>query len=230
MERKKNKLKGSNASNTVKIRVGILIILHIVGLIGFMIPQTRELFRLIVPLHLLVISIVLFWEKSSLEVNFWVYFILSFFIGFVAEAFGVKSGLLFGYYHYSDYLFVKLIDVPIVIGILWASVSYATNQISKTLFPDSVFFAVLLNGLLMVLFDYIMEPFAVHSGLWIWEESKIPAYNYLCWFGLGLILGIIYNYTFKDRSNKVAIYFISIQILFFIFYQILNGLFSLSPF
>ncbi len=212
-----------------KIRIGILVVLHLVGIVGYSLPEYRPLFQLVTPVHLVVISIVLLFEKSVLTKGFAIFFGLAFAIGYGAEVFGIKSGLIFGYYEYTDFLGFKLLDVPLVIGLLWASTAYASNQIAEKMFKGTIL-KVIIAALLMVLFDYLLEPFAVSAELWRWNLSVIPNYNYLSWFVVGLLLSIIYQNTVKSAFNRVSPYFLLIQVIFFLVYQLINGNVSFNPF
>lgn len=198
------------------IRISILFILHIVGFVGFMLPNYQSLFVKITPLHLCIISVVLFWEKSIFTWQFLLYFILAFVIGFGAEALGVQKQLLFGNYSYSKSLGIGYLGVPFVIGILWVSVSYACNQVSMNLFPHTSFVSIPAAALLMTGFDYLIEHFAVSFGLWSWKNGIIPDFNYYSWFGVSLILSILFQKIVNEKSNAIASYFLLTQILFFV--------------
>mgnify|MGYP002787039449 FL=1 len=212
-----------------KIRISILFVLHTVGLVGFSIDEYKPLFQLITPFHLIIITIVLLFEKSVLNINFLIFSLSAYLIGFFSEVFGVKSALLFGYYSYSDWLGYKFLDVPLVLGVLWVSTAYACNQLAYSMVHGTVL-RIIVASLFMVMFDYTIEPFAVSANLWQWEMSVIPPYNYFSWFMVGIVLSIIYSYTVKNLSNKVSPYFIIVQVLFFLLYQLINNGISLSPF
>lgn len=198
------------------IRISVLFILHIVGFIGFLLPQYQSLFVRITPLHLCIISVVLFWEKSIFTWQFLAYFILAFAIGFGAEVLGVQKQLLFGDYSYSKALGIGYWGVPFVIGVLWVSVSYACNQVSMNLFPHTSIISIPAAAFLMTGFDYMIEHFAVRYGLWSWKNGIIPDFNYYSWFGVGLILSILYQKIVNEKSNSIASYFLLSQILFFV--------------
>jgi len=212
-----------------KIRIAILVILHLVGIVGYSLPEYKPLFQLVTPIHLVLISIVLLFERSVLSKGFAIFFISAFIIGFGAEVFGVKSGLIFGYYEYTNILGFKILDVPVVIGLLWATTAYASNQIADKMFKGAVL-KVIIAALLMVLFDYMIEPFAVSAELWRWNLSVIPNYNYLSWFVVGLLISIIYQNTVKSAFNNVSPYFLLVQVVFFLVYQLINGNVSFNPF
>lgn len=210
-----------------KIRIGILVILHVVGIIGFSIPAYAPLFQMITPFHLIIISFVLLYDRVVLSRKFALFFGLAFTIGFWAEVIGVKTGLLFGYYQYSDVLGFKFFDVPIALGLLWAASAYAANEIANHLLKGVVL-KVIVAALFLVLFDFLLEPFAIHAGLWQWNSSKIPNYNYVSWFIVGSILSIIYQNLIKTKFNVISIYFLLIQMIFFLAYQLVNGLIAFN--
>ncbi|MDX2190483.1 MAG: carotenoid biosynthesis protein [Bacteroidota bacterium] len=206
----------SVADNFSSIRIIILIVLHLVGVFGFLIDSLHPYFIQIIPYHLIFISFILFFEKSTLEPMFWLFFVFAYLIGYGAEVFGVKSGIIFGYYSYTDVLGFKIADVPVVIGLLWASVSYACNVLAIHLFPQSKVSSIICAALLMVSFDFMLEPFAVSQGLWIWQMNEVPLFNYISWFALGVIISSIFHYCIYNVKNEVAPYFLLTQFLFFI--------------
>ncbi|MFN0047491.1 MAG: carotenoid biosynthesis protein [Cytophagales bacterium] len=238
MERKKSventkliqlKLNNEPLNTNEKVRIGILLVLHLVGIVGYNLPTYRALFQLVTPLHLLIITIVLLSEKAVLNQGFALFFALAFLIGYGAEVFGVKSGMLFGYYQYTNVLGIKVLDVPIALGLLWAATAYAANEIANKLI-NGVVFKVILAASIMVLFDYTLEPFAIHAQLWQWNSVSIPNYNYVSWFMVALVLSIIYQNTVKISFNKVSPYFLLIQVAFFLLYQLVNQIITIDFF
>ena len=201
-----------------KYLIAILIIFHLVGLVGLLLPDFKNLILSLSFLNLLLAFFVLLLaekENIGLLIRF---LFLAFVIGFGAELIGVHTGLLFGNYSYGESLGPKLWDVSIVIGINWgvltvtaASVTYRMNL------PTSI--KLLINALILVVFDFVMEPVAMKNDFWSWENNTIPFYNYVCWFFVALILQLIYTIIRKPYSNKVfnALFFIQ-----FIFFIILN--------
>ena len=55
----------------------------------------------------------------------------------------------------------------------------------------------------MVLMDVIIEPFAVHYGLWIWKGRVLPSIvNYIAWFLGGCIVTSIWLRFWKMTANQ----------------------------
>ena len=77
----------------------------------------------------------------------------------------------------------------------------------------------ILAAILMVLFDYILEPVAVKLDYWHWTEGQIPAYNFICWLGVSYVLQLIYKRMKLNEVNKVAE---SLFLMMFIFFTLLT--------
>jgi uncharacterized membrane protein len=126
-----------------------------------------------------------------------VFFVLSGAISWGYEQAGVMTGLVFGAYHYTDYLGPKLGDVPLLIPLAWFMMiypSYVTaNLIGAGRFDDAGGGARRLIGLaavsavVMTAWDLVIDP--ILSGpsarAWIWDTGGpyfgIPIQNYAGW-------------------------------------------------
>lgn len=106
-------------------------------------------------------------------------------LGYTIEVIGVQTGLLFGDYTYGSLLGFKVFGVPLTIGITWLLVCLSAWHIVLFWSEKSLWLKVLLAGVLVVMFDLILEQFAVAYGLWSWAGGEIPLFNYLCWFIFG---------------------------------------------
>ena len=98
--------------------VTLIVLLHVVGALGTLIPLTRTLVVSLTPLNLLMSSVLLILAEDNQKKAVF-FLICCFVIGFSAEVLGVKTGILFGDYQYGETLGVKLWEVPLVIGLNW---------------------------------------------------------------------------------------------------------------
>lgn len=116
---------------------------------------------------------------------------------FLLEWFGVHSGKVFGPYAYGKVLQPQLLGVPVVIGFAWLTmilssagvmewIVYRLDRTGPPLFR-STGVQVILIALLMVFFDWVMEPAAVRLDYWRWLEEEIPLQNYSAWFIFSLL-------------------------------------------
>ncbi len=138
-----------------------------------------------------------------------------FLVSFLVEAAGVNYGLAFGEYRYGDIFSRKLWGVPLIISMNWLVLILACHQIAKKWSKGPLIIAFLC-GLLIVIFDYFMEPVAIYLNYWGWEQITVPWTNYATWF----VLAFASSYLLSIRkviysSILLEAYFI-IQFIFFI--------------
>lgn len=201
-----------------QIRIGLLFLLHFFGIVACVVPAFKPLFQIGTPYHLIIISIIMWYDAKVWSKTMVTALLLSFVVGIVAEAIGVNTGYLFGDYNYTEKLGFKIIGVPLLIGVTWAGMAYASNDIFYKLKAHAVVRAVLAAST-MVLFDVVLEQFAILIPLWKWHSDDIPLLNYISWFGVGLLLSLYFQFN-KDRipANKTARFYLITQLLFFIVY------------
>lgn len=207
--------------HTVKSRMLILIvlILHLVGVIGFVSPY-REFFYQLTPLHLLTTALLLLLAQRKFDYYVLYYVAISFWIGFAAEVIGVNKGWIFGDYVYGRTLGIKWLNVPLIIGINWFVLVYCTGIfMSRFHIPDIL--KAVTGAIILVIIDAIIEPVAIQLDFWHWNRESIPLSNYIGWFFVGLIqLIVFYMYPFK-KTNALALPVLVVQIAFFLILNVL---------
>jgi putative membrane protein len=137
-------------------------------------------------------------------------------LGFFYEVLGVKTGILFGSYNYTDVFNLKILSVPIVMVSAWIiivnfSLSFMHN-IKRNYF-------VFLGSISMVIIDLVIDPIAVNGlEIWTWDQNGyyygIPNHNFLGWFILSIPIFGVLNFVkekidIKSRiiSNLVICFF-----------------------
>lgn len=196
--------------------ITILIVLYVVGLVGILFPQTRGVVLPLSSVNLFLGFLLLSYsEKKSLK-SLLIFMAIAFVIGFCSELIGVQTGILFGNYSYGTNLGIKFIGVPLIIGLNWAVLTVTSASITEGL-SENIVLRVVINSLIMVLFDFVMEPVAMKFDFWSWHSNEIPVYNYVCWFLISVILQFIYLTYFTIKSNIVYKTLFIVQFLFFLF-------------
>jgi uncharacterized membrane protein len=125
------------------------------------------------------------------------FFGLSAVISWAYEQVGVATNLVFGAYHYTDYLGPKLGHVPYLIPLAWFMMIYPSYVIANlaldrhaTGTPAGVSRLVRLaavSALVMTAWDLVVDPIlsGSYARAWIWENGGpyfgIPIQNYLGW-------------------------------------------------
>lgn len=207
---------------TEKKAILFLIIFYSVGLLGFSIHQTRELFKQLVFLNLIISASVLFLFHRDWSLKNILLFAGIALTGFLVELAGVNTQVIFGIYTYGGNLGPGIAETPLLIGLNWLFLIYCIfiifNKINtKWYFPP-------LGSLVMVFFDFVMEPVAMKIGMWQWDNNHVPAKNYLSWFLVSLVLFYFLVFFRAEFRNPVAWWLLLIQFCFFLF---LNGLISI---
>jgi putative membrane protein len=193
----------------------VLVILHLVGVVGILIPQTRNLVLPLSAINLFLGFIVILLSDRKNITGLLVFSLIAFLIGYGSELIGVHTGALFGNYWYGANLGLKLMEVPLIIGVNWGVLAVTSASLTEKI-TDKLSVRIVLNSFLMVFFDFIMEPVAMKSDFWSWENNEIPLYNYICWFVVSLIIQFILLFFFKFESNKVFKSLFMIQLIFFL--------------
>jgi len=202
-----------------KLAGGIIILFHVVGLVGLLLPALRPLFLQIVPFHLLLMLLVIFFSHNLIDEKYLGFIVITYVLGFTAEWIGVHKGWLFGNYAYGKTLGTKLLDIPLTIGVNWFLLIYAVGVTMKLSRIRSQWARIILGALMLVWLDLLIEPVAIRFDYWHWANNVIPFKNYVGWFIVsGLMLWIFEQFNFRKQS-WVAPLLLLVQ---FVFFGILN--------
>ena len=195
-----------------------LFVIYLVGLIGLNISSLRELYVQLTPITLLVSAMILLafhhqWNTASIAV-----FVSIVLAGFLVEWAGVQTGHVFGEYSYGSALGPAIGGVPLIIGINWLILIYTTYHIASRLFQQ-VLLRIPATALMMVAFDYLMEPVAIGLDMWQWASQGIPLMNYGAWFVVSLVFASALYLGRVRIDNPVAD---SLLLFMAVFFGILN--------
>lgn len=192
------------------IPITILIIFHLVGLIGFLyFPET---FKKLSPVNLLLSAVLILFTSKQTHIKFYGSMIAIAFLGFFIEVIGVKTGFIFGSYHYGEAMGIKILAVPLLIGLNWSILVYSTSQFCK--FKSDILNAI-FGAFLMTFLDYFIEQSASKFDFWHWKNNHIPAQNYIAWFLISFVLNLIFQKTIAQPENKTAKAFYLTELAFF---------------
>ena len=124
-----------------------------------------------------------------------IWFILVYIFSVFVENIGVKTGLIFGEYIYGPVLWPFIGYVPAAIGFAWINMLIPSLVLSSMILikgaGTSRIVLSVMTGLLMVIFDFFLEPAAIELNFWTWASVQVPLQNYLAWF----ILGALFAWT-----------------------------------
>ena len=205
----------------VNLTMIVLIVFFSVGIFGLATDLTRDVFIMLTPVALLLSLTVTaaFHQPDNFKKEIAV-FTGIYISGFLVEAIGVNTGLIFGNYSYGEGLWITLLNTPLLIGINWVLLIYCTAVIAdKTALP--VFVKVLISSLLMLLYDLIMEQVAPVINMWSFEADSVPARNYVAWFILAFIFHSVLKLTGIKYKNQIAPFVFYTQAGFFLILTII---------
>jgi uncharacterized membrane protein len=139
-------------------------------------------------------------------------------VSYLLEEVGVRTGLVYGPYHYGDLLGPKLGHVPIVIPLAWFMMIYPAWVTARALLRGvdtrsavGIAALALIAALVMTAWDAVMDPPMAASGNWVWEQGGayfgVPLQNYLGWLVTTFIVysgaGLIWRVT-ESREAQTA--------------------------
>lgn len=193
----------------------ILIVIHFVGVIGLTLPFLRPFFLQLTPITLLISAAFLIYLHEDWNKAFIAFLLLAFAFGYGIEVVGVATGAIFGEYSYSDALGPKVADTPLMIGVNWLFLIYATGTIVSA-FAWPIVMKALGGAVLMLLLDFALEPVAISLNFWSWPGDTVPLLNYIAWFLISFLLLMAFYFLPFKKGNKLALFLYLLQLSFFI--------------
>ncbi len=140
--------------------------------------------------------------------------LLFFVVSFALEWIGVHYGFLFGKYSYGQNLGLKADGVPLLIGINWLLLIFATAAIADKLMKRD-FSKIILGASLMVILDFFIETSASVFDFWTWELGYAPFRNYVAWFAISALMHLIYRQSKIKGDFIFSCHLYAAQFVFF---------------
>jgi len=193
-----------------------ILILHLVGLIGYLTPALRGYFLLLTPFNLILTCFVLVYLHRMNGVGSESTLLAVFLLGLLVEIVGVRTGVLFGAYSYGETLGVKVLEVPAVIGVNWLVLGYTFGAIAKKIPFNNKIVSILLAAGAMVLLDFLIEPVAIKYDYWSWEGGKVPLLNYIGWYVVSVIVQFLIQKLDLQDMYKISWFIVLAQLIFFL--------------
>lgn len=196
-----------------KAGISILVVLHLVGVAGFLSPLS-EWFVFLTPVNLIVTAGMIWIDSKGGNKLGWPIALVIMLMGYFVEVIGVHTGLIFGNYAYGEVLGWKILQVPPLIGVNWLIVIWASFSFVVHLnIPRGVRW--LATALLAVGLDYLIEPVAIHFEFWHWYGEVPPLKNYIAWFITACVMGAVFEaYPLVQKPRLGLVAFVC-QLLFF---------------
>ena len=190
-----------------------LMVVHVAGILGMM-SSARELFLSLTPVTLVFSFLVLVYYHENKNKGFYFFTSSVVLLGFLIELIGVNTGWPFGVYEYDWAFAPKVCGTPLVIGLNWFVLTYCGTYVLKSVSRFKSLNAI-LTGLSVTALDVVIEPVAIHSHYWNWEQIHVPWNNYLTWFICISIFSFWLLNLQPSLKNKISNWLYIAQILFF---------------
>ncbi|MCD8042517.1 MAG: carotenoid biosynthesis protein [Tannerellaceae bacterium] len=203
-----------------------IIRFYAVGYLLFVLPWTHNWFVALTPLSLLLAIGVVFYYHTDWRRIVWLWFAFIIVSSFGLEMIGVNSGAVFGVYRYEDGLGVKWNGTPLIIGLNWLFLVYASRSIVVCRL-HTAWLRIVTGAVLMIVYDLLLEWVAPLMRMWHFDGGYPPPANFITWF----IAALVYHTGFEflgiqTASNAPARWLFVVQWLFFLLIAMYNLLFS----
>jgi len=196
-----------------KIR-SFLMSYYIIGFAGFVIGPSYVIFRQLISFSILLSVILLLLYHKNWTSKFIITSIIIFTFGWLIELIGTKTGFPFGDYYYTRLLVPLIAGVPLILGLNWLFLVYCSFIITSYI-PAANTVRALVGALLMTGYDLLLEPFAIHTGMWVWSAEKVPLTNYIAWFVASFIFIRLMYINKPEKQNRLGIFLFIYQAGFF---------------
>lgn len=200
-----------------------LVFSFLSGVQAHLLPSVYPLTKDITDVLLLVVCGPLLWfiHQRHQDARFWWWWGLTYLSTFFIEVAGVATGSIFGEYAYGPTMWIQWLNVPLVIALNWTLLILAMHQIASYIVPKSSLLTALLTGVLIMAYDFCIEPVAIALDYWTWEAVDIPLQNYLAWGGIAFLFSWpLSHFEIAYRHPLLIVYGVA-QLAFFLLLQAL---------
>ncbi len=144
-----------------------------------------------------------------------IFFFESAIVTYVMEEVGVRTGWVFGAYHYSDLLGPKLGHVPVLIPLGWFMMIYPSWMVARVLMQGlnrrsalGIVLQAAVAAVTMTAWDVVMDPGMAAGGNWVWENGGayygVPRHNYPGWLMTTFLVYLIAAFLWKTPDGNDA--------------------------
>lgn len=134
--------------------------------------------------------------------------------GWLVEAVGTNTGLIFGSYVYGASLGPMVFGTPLAMIVNWMISVYLVTMLLRPKIV-SIWRLGFAGALLMVIYDILLEPVAIRLDMWSWETVTPPLQNYFAWFVVSFPLVMLLGRYVKYSANPLVLLVFVMQLVFF---------------
>lgn len=205
-------------ANKDVLGLGILWLFTVSAIIGISLGF-GDWFLSKTPLNMLIVLGALVYLYPVRSPKMIVFTVFVYVVSLLIEMHGVHYGLIFGNYHYLDYLGPTVAGVPWLIGVNWTILVLATAGVVEK-YISSVFVQILAGAILMTLTDAIIEPLAPSFRFWIFDGGMPGVMNYIGWFFCSLFFHSICRWLQLKGRFVPSAHVLASQWVFFVYFNL----------
>lgn len=168
------------------------------------------------------------WKRTG------VFFLISALVSYTMEEIGVRTGAVYGPYHYSDMLGAKLGHVPVLIPLAWFMMIYPSWMVARWILArgttrggvHGITALAVIAAFVMTAWDTVMDPGMAAAGNWVWEQGGpyfgVPLRNYFGWmlttFFVYWIAGFVWRVV--KRTGSATPSFEALPVIVYAFFAL----------
>lgn len=162
-----------------------------------------------------------------------IFFLTSVVISYVMEEVGVRSGAVYGAYHFSDILGPRIGHVPVIIPVAWFMMVYPSWMVARSLLRGLDVYSVpgltalaVTTAFVATGWDAVIDPVMARSGNWVWENGGsyfgVPRRNFLGWLLTTFLISWITGWFWRgaDRRHSVSRIFAALPVILYAAYAV----------
>ncbi len=132
--------------------------------------------------------------------------------GLLVEIVGVGTGFPFGSYRYTGALGLRILDVPLLVGLAWTMLAWPSALVARRL-TSSRSGRVLVGAWAMTAGDLFLDPQMVSAGVWTWHDGSphlpgvpnVPLTNLAGWLLVTVVLSALVQAVIGDGDDSLGI-------------------------
>ncbi|NER13069.1 carotenoid biosynthesis protein [Leptobacterium flavescens] len=196
----------------LKVSIALIWLLNALAIIGIYAGFESVLVAL-TPLNLICILFLILWHTDFKKQTL-IALSIPFLIGLTVSYLGVNYGLIFGPFSYGENLGFKVLNVPLIMGVYWAILTYSTASISK-LISNHHILAAISGAVLTTSLDLLIEVSASRFDYWRFEQGFAPIQNYIGWFAVSFVVHLIFQKVLKNDHFMLSFHIFTAMTMFF---------------
>lgn len=121
-------------------------------------------------------------------------------VGYAAEWVGLRTGLPFGDYRYTDVLAPQIAGVPVIVAVAWAGMGLAAYAVA----PGTGPVRICMGALALTAWDLFLDPQMLRLGAWAWADGgpyrDIPLTNFAGWLLVSALVMVVIHALAGDGA------------------------------